>query len=109
MKLNLKIWRQTGPKDPGAFVHYEMDGLEGDMSFLEMLDYLNESLTKRNEPPVEFDSDCREGICGSCGLVINGQAHGPELGTAACQLYLRKFKEGETVVIEPWRARPFPV
>ena len=107
--LHLKIWRQTGPQDPGRFVDYDLKGLSGEMSFLEMLDYLNEYLTQRNELPVEFDSDCREGICGSCGIVINGQAHGPEQGAASCQVYIRKFQNNDTVVIEPWRAKAFPV
>lgn len=109
MKINLVIWRQKDRKDPGRFVDYALDGVSPDMSFLEMLDVLNEQLLKKGEIPVEFDSDCREGICGSCGCVINGQAHGPELGTTTCQLYMRKFHDGQTIVIEPWRARAFTV
>lgn len=109
MKIKLVIWRQKDRKDPGKFVDYELDGVLPEMSFLEMLDVLNEQLIKKGEVAVEFDSDCREGICGSCGCMINGQAHGPELGTTTCQLYMRKFHDGQTIVIEPWRARAFPV
>jgi succinate dehydrogenase / fumarate reductase, iron-sulfur subunit len=109
LTLHLKIWRQGGPNVPGKFVEYTLSDLSPDMSFLEMLDVLNEKLTRSDQVPVEFDSDCREGICGSCGMIINGQAHGPELGSATCQLYLRAFQDGQTVVIEPWRARAFPM
>lgn len=109
MTLHLKIWRQPKADQPGQFVHYDVTGLSEEMSFLEMLDYLNEDLTRRDVPPVEFDSDCREGICGSCSLMINGQAHGPETGAASCQVYLRNFKNNDTVVIEPWRAKAFPI
>ena len=109
MNLTLKIWRQPGPDQPGKMVTYRIDNIIGDMSFLEMLDVLNEQLIKKGEEPVEFDHDCREGICGACGLVINGQAHGPERGTTTCQLHMRKFKNGDTIVIEPWRAKAFPV
>lgn len=109
MKLYLKIWRQAGPTQPGKFVDYELDNVSPDMSFLEMLDVLNNNLVAKGEEPVHFDHDCREGICGSCALTINGNPHGPEKGTATCQLHMRKFQDGDEVVIEPWRARPFPV
>lgn len=109
LTLRLKIWRQPNAQVPGQFIDYHLEGLSPDMSFLEMLDFLNEKLTQNGEHPVEFDSDCREGICGSCGLVVNGKAHGPELGAAICQVYLRKFKNQETLTIEPWRAKAFPV
>ncbi len=107
MKLTLRIWRQSGPT--GALVTYPMDDLSPDMSFLEMLDVLNESLVMSGEEPVAFDHDCREGICGMCGLMINGVAHGPEKATTACQLHLRHFSDGDTITVEPWRAKPFPV
>jgi len=109
MKLKLKIWRQEGPSSPGKFVDYDMDHVSPDMSFLEMLDVLNVGLVKKGETPVEFDHDCREGICGSCALMINGNAHGPETGTTTCQLHMRRFKDGDSVTIEPWRAKAFPV
>lgn len=109
MRLTLKIWRQKGPKTPGKFIEYKMDDVNHHMSFLEMLDVLNLDLVSKGEEAVEFDHDCREGICGSCALMINGNAHGPDTGTATCQLHMRKFKDGETVVIEPWRANAFPV
>lgn len=109
MKLHLKIWRQNGPSAPGDFKDYPMDNVSPDMSFLEMLDVLNVELVKKGETPVEFDHDCREGICGSCSLMINGNAHGPDTGTATCQLHMRRFKDGDTVIIEPWRAKAFPV
>lgn len=109
MKLNLKVWRQESPKKPGTFVEYPMDNVSDEMSFLEMLDVLNVQLVHKGERAVEFDHDCREGICGSCSLTINGNPHGPDTGTATCQLHMRRFKDGETIVIEPWRARPFPV
>ncbi|MDK1476776.1 succinate dehydrogenase/fumarate reductase iron-sulfur subunit [Streptomyces sp. 549] len=108
MKLTLRIWRQTGPDEPGRMTPYEVDGISPDMSFLEMLDTLNEQLTLRGEEPVAFDHDCREGICGACGMVINGDAHGPER-TTTCQLHMRHFTDGETVDVEPWRAGAFPV
>ena len=107
--VQLKIWRQKHSKDQGAFEHYTLNGVSPDMSFLEMLDTLNEQLTLEGKSPVEFDSDCREGICGSCGCMINGQAHGPLQGTTTCTLYMRHFADGETIVIEPWRAKAFPV
>jgi succinate dehydrogenase / fumarate reductase iron-sulfur subunit len=109
MRLNLKVWRQEGPNTGGRFVDYTVDDVSPDMSFLEMLDVLNIELAKKGETPVQFDHDCREGICGSCSLVINGAPHGPETGTATCQLHMRRFNDGETIVIEPWRAKAFPV
>jgi len=109
MDLHLKIWRQNGPTDAGHFEDYEAVGINDDMSFLEMLDVINEGLIGDGREPIVFDSDCREGICGTCGLMINGQAHGPEKGTATCQLHMRKFKDGEHVTIEPFRAAAFPV
>jgi succinate dehydrogenase / fumarate reductase iron-sulfur subunit len=109
MTLNLLVWRQNSPKEPGKMVRYTAKNISPDMSFLEMLDVVNEDLVKKGEVPIEFDSDCREGICGSCGCMINGQAHGPERGCATCQLHMRKFKDGDTIYIEPWRARAFPV
>ena len=108
MKLTLKIWRQTDAEDMGGMHTYELDGVSSDMSFLEMLDLLNEQLVMSNEEPVAFDSDCREGICGMCSLMINGQPHGPEV-TTSCQLHMRSFKDGDTITIEPWRADAFPV
>ena len=109
MNLQLEIWRQAGPEERGGFVSYEMDDAVPDMSFLELLDVLNERLEGRGEEPVAFEHDCREGICGSCGFLINGRAHGPLRGVTVCQLHLRHFHDGEQVVIEPWRARAFPV
>lgn len=109
MKIYLKIWRQKNPSSKGAMVDYPLDGIEGDMSFLEMLDILNEELIAKNEEPVEFDHDCREGICGTCSLMINGRPHGPDSRITACQLHMRSFKDGDTIVIEPWRAKAFPV
>ena len=109
MKLHLEIWRQAGPQERGGFVSYEMNDAVPDMSFLELLDVLNERLEGRGEEPVAFEHDCREGICGSCGFLINGRAHGPLRGVTVCQLHLRHFHDGEQVVIEPWRARAFPV
>jgi len=109
MHLTLKVWRQDGPGSSGQMVTYQLDGVSPDMSFLEMLDMLNEQLTTSGEEPVAFEHDCREGICGSCGLMIDGQAHGPQLGTATCQLHMRKFRDGDVIEIEPWRASAFPV
>ncbi|MFI7589390.1 succinate dehydrogenase/fumarate reductase iron-sulfur subunit [Spongisporangium articulatum] len=108
MKLKLKIWRQKDAADKGGIVDYELDEVSEDMSFLEMLDTLNEKLTLDGQDPVAFDHDCREGICGSCGVVINGEAHGP-VQTTTCQLQMRSFKDGDEIVIEPWRSRAFPV
>ena len=109
MKLTLNIWRQGSMEAKGEMRTYDLDGVSDDISFLEMLDMLNEQLIAQGEEPVEFEHDCREGICGSCGLMINGQAHGPQKGTATCQLHMRKFADGETIDIEPWRAAAFPV
>jgi len=109
MRFNLKIWRQSSPKEAGKFVDYTLDQVSADMSFLEMLDILNNQLVRKGEDAVEFDHDCREGICGSCSLTINGNPHGPDTGTATCQLHMRRFQDGETIVIEPWRAKSFPV
>ena len=108
MKITLKIWRQASASDQGAMATYELDGVSEDMSFLEMLDLLNENLNEQGEEPIAFDSDCREGICGMCSLMINGDAHGPEV-TTTCQLHMRSFSDGETITIEPWRADAFPV
>jgi succinate dehydrogenase / fumarate reductase iron-sulfur subunit len=109
VRLNLLVWRQAGPEAPGKMVPYSLDDVSPDMSFLEMLDVLNEQLIQNGEEAIVFDSDCREGICGSCGLVINGRAHGPNRGTATCQLHMRFFNDGDTIAIEPWRAAAFPV
>jgi len=109
LNLKLKIWRQSSPNDKGAFVSYDVNGLNTHMSFLEMLDVLNEKLVVTGDDPVAFDHDCREGICGMCSMVINGKPHGPQKGTTTCQLHMRHFKDGDTVTIEPWRAKPFPV
>lgn len=109
MKLKLKIWRQKGPQDKGHFQDYEANNLSEHMSFLEMLDVVNEDLIKKGQDPVEFDHDCREGICGACSMVINGCAHGADKMTTTCQLHLRRFTDGQTVVIEPFRAKAFPV
>jgi len=109
MTLNLKIWRQEGPSAPGSFFDFKATGVTPDMSFLEMLDVVNEELVRSGQTAVEFDHDCREGICGTCSLVINGNAHGPQLATTTCQLHMRKFKDGDEIVIEPFRARAFPV
>ena len=109
MKLNLKIWRQKNGRSKGKMMPYTIEGVSHHMSFLEMLDVLNEDLIKKGDDPVEFDNDCREGICGMCSLVINGVAHGPQRATAVCQLHMRHFKDGQTVTIEPWRAKAFPV
>ncbi len=109
MDLTLRVWRQSGPHDAGRFVTYEAPGISPDMSFLEMLDIVNERLTVKGDDPITFDHDCREGICGTCSLMIDGQAHGPQRGTATCQLHMRKFADGDTIVIEPWRATAFPV
>ena len=109
MKLTLKVWRQAGPDKPGRMETYEAPDVLPDMSFLEMLDVVNEDLIARGQEPIAFDSDCREGICGMCSLVINGIPHGGHQGTATCQLHMRHFKDGETITIEPWRAKAFPI
>ncbi|WP_068402514.1 succinate dehydrogenase/fumarate reductase iron-sulfur subunit [Kribbia dieselivorans] len=108
MRLTLKIWRQANASAKGSMHTYEIDGISPEESFLEMLDELNEQLTAKGEDPVAFDSDCREGICGMCGLMISGQAHGPEV-TTTCQLHMRSFNDGDTITVEPWRADAFPV
>jgi len=109
--ITLHVWRQPGPGEPGRMVTYQEEaaGISPDMSFLEMLDIVNERLIAKGEEPIAFEHDCREGICGSCGMMINGQAHGPQKGTATCQLHMRKFRDGDEIHIEPWRARAFPV
>lgn len=109
MKLTLNIWRQKDAKSKGMFVTYPLDNISPNCSFLEMLDILNEQLIQKNEDPVVFDHDCREGICGMCSLYINGRPHGPDDAVTACQLHMRKFSDGATIVVEPWRAKPFPV
>jgi len=109
MDLTLKIWRQKSSKDKGRFVTYPVENISPDSSFLEMLDVLNESLIHKNEEPVAFDHDCREGICGCCSLYINGRPHGPDEKITVCQMHMRNFKDGDTIIIEPWRAKPFPV
>lgn len=109
MTLRLLVWRQPNARTAGRMVPYTAEGISPDMSFLEMLDVVNEELTRSGEEPIAFDSDCREGICGSCALVVNGRAHGPDGGTSVCQLHMRRFRDGDTIAIEPWRARAFPV
>ena len=109
MKLFLKIWRQKNPESEGKIINYEIDGITEDMSFLEMMDVLNEKIMHDGGDPVAFDHDCREGICGSCSMFINGQPHGPDRGVTTCQLHMRKFKDGDTIYIEPFRSRAFPI
>lgn len=109
LNLTLRVWRQNGPEDKGGFQDYQLNGVSTHMSFLEMLDVLNEQLIEAGEEGVAFDHDCREGICGMCSLMINGQAHGPDNATTTCQLHMRRFNDGDTIVIEPWRASAFPV
>ena len=109
MNLTLKIWRQKGPQDKGKMVEYKVTDISEHMSFLEMMDVLNEGLVEKGDEPVAFDHDCREGICGMCSLHINGEAHGPDRGITTCQLHMRMFKDGDTIYIEPWRAKAFPV
>src|SRR5574338_1172816 len=109
MHIHLKIWRQKNRNAKGKLVNYELEDISPEMSFLEMMDVLNESLIKKGDDPVAFDHDCREGICGSCSMFINGRPHGPQEGIATCQLHMRKFKDGDTIVVEPWRAKAFPV
>jgi succinate dehydrogenase / fumarate reductase iron-sulfur subunit len=109
MRVTLKVWRQAGPAAAGEFRTYDLDDVSPDMSFLELFDVLNEQLIAAGEEPVTFDHDCREGICGSCSMMINGRAHGPETGTATCQLHMRKFDDGAHITVEPWRAAAFPI
>lgn len=109
INIKLKVWRQRGPKVQGSFETYQLDGVSTDSSFLEMLDMLNEILVKEGKEPVVFDHDCREGICGMCSLYINGHPHGPDEDVTTCQLHMRKFKDGETITIEPWRSHGFPI
>ena len=109
MNLTLHVWRQKGPQESGRFETYRATNVSEDMSFLEMLDQVNEQLTAEGTEPIQFEHDCREGICGSCGVMINGRAHGPQRGTAACQLHMRHYNDGDELIIEPWRAAGFPV
>ncbi|MBI4248768.1 MAG: succinate dehydrogenase/fumarate reductase iron-sulfur subunit [Elusimicrobia bacterium] len=109
MNLTLHVWRQKNSRSQGKLAAYEAKGISPDMSFLEMLDLVNQDLIKSGEDPIAFDSDCREGICGMCSLVVNGRAHGPERGIATCQLFMRRFEDGEHITVEPWRAKAFPV
>jgi succinate dehydrogenase / fumarate reductase iron-sulfur subunit len=109
MRIHLKVWRQAGPQAPGGLVDYTVENVSPDMSFLEMLDVLNEGLILKGDDPVAFDSDCREGICGTCGFLINGVAHGPDRGTTVCQLHMRRFENNDRLTLEPWRARAFPL
>jgi succinate dehydrogenase / fumarate reductase, iron-sulfur subunit len=109
MNVTLRVWRQAGPRSPGKMVEYSAKDISPEASFLEMMDVVNEQLTLRGEEPIAFDHDCREGICGSCCMMINGHAHGPNEGTATCQLHMRSFKDGQTIYVEPWRVRAFPV
>ena len=109
MQFTLKVWRQTGPSEKGAFATYDASGISEDMSFLEVLDVVNEDLIEAGTEPIAFDHDCREGICGSCGMMVNGQAHGPGTRTATCQLHMRVFNDGDTIVVEPWRSAAFPL
>ncbi len=109
LNLTVRIWRQAAPDARGELRTYDVPGISEDMSFLEMLDLLNERLVEQGEEPVAFEHDCREGICGSCGLMIDGKAHGPQRGTATCQLHMRKFRDGDVITVEPWRAAAFPV
>ena len=109
MRIHLRVWRQPGPAAAGQFVDYVAEDVTPDMSFLEMLDVVNEKLIAKGEDPVAFDSDCREGICGTCGFLIGGVPHGPDPGTTVCELHMRRFKDGDRLVLEPWRARAFPI
>jgi succinate dehydrogenase / fumarate reductase iron-sulfur subunit len=109
ISVRLKVWRQEGPGSPGRLVDYEAENVNTDMSFLELLDVVNEGLIARGEDAISFDSDCREGICGACGLVINGVPHGPVRGATTCQLHVRSFKNGDAITVEPWRAKAFPI
>ena len=109
LSLTVRVWRQDGPTGPGRFEEHEVEGVSVDVSFLEMLDLLNEGLVGEGKEPVAFDHDCREGICGTCGMMIDGQAHGPERGTTVCQLHMRKLTDGAVITVEPWRAKAFPI
>jgi succinate dehydrogenase / fumarate reductase iron-sulfur subunit len=109
VNVTLRVWRQAGPDAPGRFEEHAVDDVSPEMSFLELFDVLNERLTDQGQEPIAFDHDCREGICGSCSMMINGQAHGPETGTATCQLHMRKFSDGAEITVEPWRAAAFPI
>ncbi len=109
MNLTLVVWRQASSEEEGYFKDYEIDNIDGDMSFLEMIDVLNEKLILENDDPITFDHDCREGICGACSMYINGKPHGPQKGTTTCQLHMRHFNNGDRIVIEPWRAKGFPI
>jgi len=109
MKFNLKVWRQQNANTAGKLVDYNIDNINADMSFLEMVDVLNDNLVRKGEDPIAFDHDCREGICGMCSMYINGRAHGPHHAATTCQLYMRTFKDGETIYVEPWRAKAFPI
>lgn len=107
--ITVRVWRQAGPKEPGKMVSYKVSDVSPDMSFLEMLDVLNDELLRKGEQPIAFESDCREGICGCCGLVVNGDVHGPDEHSTVCQLHMRRFKDGDVVTVEPWRVKSFPV
>src|SRR5207302_865775 len=109
ISVKLKVWRQASQTSSGRLVDYAANNISTDMSFLEMLDVVNEDLIRKGEDAIAFDSDCREGICGACGLMINGVAHGPDAGATSCQLHMRRFKDGDTITVEPWRAKAFPV
>ena len=109
MKIHLKIWRQASNNSQGSFKDYTVDNVSVDMSFFEMLDMLNNKLIQTNQDPIAFDHDCREGICGTCGVVINGRAHGPLKGVTTCQVHMRSFHDGDTLIVEPWRAKSFPI
>jgi succinate dehydrogenase / fumarate reductase iron-sulfur subunit len=109
MKVHLKVWRQAGPNTQGRLVDYTAEDVSPDMSFLEMLDSVNEKLIAKGEDPIAFDSDCREGICGTCGVMVDGRPHGPDPCTTVCQLHMRRYKDGDTIVIEPWQAKAFPL
>jgi succinate dehydrogenase iron-sulfur subunit len=109
MTIHLRVWRQAGPNQPGRLVPYTAAGVSPDMSFLELLDVVNEDLIRKGQEPIAFDSDCREGICGTCGFLVDGRPHGPDPATTVCQLHMRRFKDGDTITLEPWRAKAFPI